>query len=502
MRKQSILVIEDESLVAEELSMRLEQLGYEVGGVVDNAADALSYVSIVRPDLALVDINIKGPQNGIEVARRFRAQFDVPVVFLTAHADAATLKEATATEPFGYIVKPFDKRSLAATLETALRRRRAEQKLASMERWLATTMNSIGDAVIAIDRELRVSFINGVAERLSGWSREEAVGRPVVEVFRIRTPAGETLATFIEQATREGVVVNLDEAELMTRDGRIVPIDDSIAPIRDESGRMSGLVIVFRDATARKQHEQQLLQLHAELEDKVRLRTAQLQAANQDLSAFAHSIAHDLRAPLRAINAFATRVVTEHGTTLPGEGRRLLNVVTERANQMATMIDDYLRLSGLSRVGLAHERVDMTPLVRDCWSATISGLPRAPALFLTELPAAIGDEGLLRQLWMNLLSNAVKFTRTVERAEVHIDGVLSGTTARYRVQDNGVGFDPAYSGKLFHVFERLHAQSEYEGNGIGLCIVQRIVHRHEGDVEISATPGKGATVQFHLPAAV
>src|SRR5690606_20412913 len=116
-----------------------------------------------------------------------------------------------------------------------------------------------------------------------------------------------------------------------------------IAPIRDESGRMSGLVIVFRDATARKQHEQQLLQLHAELEDKVRLRTAQLQAANQDLSAFAHSIAHDLRAPLRAINAFATRVVTEHGTTLPGEGRRLLNVVTERANQMATMIDDYLR---------------------------------------------------------------------------------------------------------------------------------------------------------------
>src|SRR5690606_6647188 len=161
---------EDESLVAEELSMRLEQLGYQVGGVVDNAADAFAYVSVVKPDLALVDIQIKGSLTGIDVARRFRQEFDVPVVFLTAHADAATLKEATAVEPFGYIVKPFDKRSLAATLETALRRRRTEQKLAKMERWLAATMSSIGDAVITIDGELRISFINPIAERLCGWT--------------------------------------------------------------------------------------------------------------------------------------------------------------------------------------------------------------------------------------------------------------------------------------------------------------------------------------------
>jgi len=495
----SILVIEDESLVAEELSMRLEQLGYEVGGVVDNAADAFAYVSVVRPDFALVDINIKGTRTGIDVARRFREEFDIPVVFLTAHADATTLKAATATEPFGYIVKPFDKRSLAATLETAMRRRRAEQKLAKMERWLATTMNSIGDAVIAIDGELCVNYINPVAERLSGWTQEQAIGRPVIEVFRIRTPSGDTFENVIEQAMREGVVVNLDEAELTTRDGGALPIDDSVAPIRDDVGRMTGLVVVFRDASARKGQEQQLHQLHSELEDKVRRRTAELEAANQDLSSFAHSVAHDLRAPLRAINELTTRLVEEHGASLPSEGQRLLSVVRGRANQMATMIDDYLRLSGLSRVGLARRRVNMTQLAKAAWSTAIAGVARPPALFLTELPEVCADEALLRQVWINVLSNAVKFTRNSDSPEVHISGSEDASTVSYRIQDNGAGFDPAYANKLFRVFERLHPQSEYEGNGIGLCIVQRIVNRHDGDVAIAAQPGQGASVEFWLP---
>ena len=501
MRPLSILVIEDESLVAEDLSMRLEQLGYEVGGVVDNAADAFSYVSVVRPDFALVDINIKGTLTGIDVARRFREEFDVPVVFLTAHADATTLKEATTTEPFGYIVKPFDKRSLAATLETAMRRRRAEQKLAKMERWLATTMNSIGDAVITIDGELCVSYVNPVAEQLSGWTQEQAIGRPVVDVFRIRTPSGETFANVIEQAMREGVVVNLDEADLTRRDGSVLPIDDSVAPIRDDGGRMTGLVIVFRDASMRKRQEQQLRELHGELEDKVQRRIAQLEAANQDLSSFAHSVAHDLRAPLRAINEFTTRLVEEHGASLPSEGQRLLSVVTGRASQMATMIDDYLRLSGLSHVGLARRHVDMTQLVKTAWSAVTAGLAQPPALFLAELPGGYADEALLRQVWINVLSNAVKFSRHSASPEVRISGSEDANVVSYRIQDNGAGFDPAYAGKLFKAFERLHPQSEYEGNGIGLCIVQRIVNRHEGDVAITAEKGLGASVEFWLPKA-
>ncbi|HLS80660.1 MAG TPA: ATP-binding protein [Steroidobacter sp.] len=497
----SILVIEDESLVAEELSMRLEQLGYQVGGVVDNAADAFAYVSVVKPDLALVDIQIKGSLTGIDVARRFRQEFDVPVVFLTAHADAATLKEATAVEPFGYIVKPFDKRSLAATLETALRRRRTEQKLAKMERWLAATMSSIGDAVITIDGELRISFINPVAERLCGWTSEEAIGQAATDVFRIRTPAGETLSDVIEQAIREGAVLNIDEATLTTRDGDVVPIDDSVAPIRDDAGRMTGFVIVFRDASARKQQEQHIRRLNSELEEKVRLRTAQLEAANEELTVFAQGIAHDLRAPLRTINAYATRVIEEHGDTLPSEGQRLLRVVTRRAEQTCAMISDYLRLSALKRLEMRRERVDMTALAKEAWAEAVAGAPRPPALFLGSLPPACGDPGLLRQVWANALSNAVKFTRAAPSPEVRISGEEEGEFVRYRIADNGIGFDPNDAGKLFHVFERLHLQSEYEGNGVGLCIMQRIVHRHGGDISIDARPGEGAVLEFRTPRA-
>ncbi|HEY0939821.1 MAG TPA: ATP-binding protein [Steroidobacter sp.] len=499
MTAPSILVVEDESLVAEELSMRLRQLGYDVGGVVDNAADAFSYVSVVRPDLAVVDIHIKGNLTGIDVARRFRTDFDVPVVFLTAHADSATLKDATSTEPFGYIVKPFDKRSLAATLETAVRRRRAEQKLAKMERWLAATMNSIGDAVITIDSELRVSFFNPVAERLSGWTQADAIGKPATEVFNIRLTSGATFASIIEQAMREGIVLNIDEATLTRRDGSTTSIDDSVAPIRDESGRMTGLVIVFRDASVRKMHEQQIRQLNGQLEEKVRLRTAQLEALNDDMSSFAHSIAHDLRAPLRAINAFASRIVSEHSSGLSGEGQRLLQVVTTQAMHMSTMVDDYLRLSGLTRVGLAHEQIDMTELAKEAWAVAITGVPESPALHLQSLPPTYGDRGLLRQVWANALSNAVKFTRDAVSPEVRITGREDDKVVRYCIEDNGIGFDPAHGGKLFRVFERLHGQDGYEGNGVGLCIMQRIVHRHEGEITIDGQPGKGARLEFWLP---
>ena len=195
------------------------------------------------------------------------------------------------------------------------------------------------------------------------------------------------------------------------------------------------------------------------------------------------------------------RLVEEHGASLPSEGRRLLNVVTGRASQMATMIDDYLRLSGLSHVGLARRRVDMTQLVKSAWSAVTAGVAQPPALFLAELPDVYAAEGLLRQVWINVLSNAVKFSRHSASPEVRISGSEDANVVSYRIQDNGAGFDPAYAGKLFRAFERLHPQSEYEGNGIGLCIVQRIVNRHEGDVTITGEVGRGASVEFWMPKA-
>jgi PAS domain S-box-containing protein len=499
MSAASILIVEDESLVAEEIGLRVRQLGHDVCGIVDNAEDAFAHVKLVQPDLALMDIQIKGSLSGIDLARRFRDDFDIPVVYLTAHADAATLQEATDTEPFGYLVKPFDKRAFAATLETALRRRNAEARLAKTERFLATTLNSIGDAVIATDARYRITFINPVGEKLCGWSHIEALGRPVADVFRGATARGANIVESLEAAGSEAVHT-LDECALTTRSGARLPIDGSIAPIRDVTDRVSGAVIVFRDASERKRLERQLRELNVELEDKVKRRTAQLEATNQDLQAFSYSIAHDLRAPLRAIIGFAMRLTETQARVLDAEGNRLLNVVTSRARQMNSMIDDYLHLSKLSGCELTIARLDMTSLALHAWEAVTEGMTAPPKLELEALPEAAGDESLLRQVWVNVLSNAVKFTRDTSAPLVRITGGERGGRAHFQVKDNGIGFDPAYAGKLFRVFERLHHQREYEGNGIGLCIVQRILHRHEGDIRVEGGIGAGATVTFSLPA--
>lgn len=499
MRPAHVLIVEDEGLIAEEIALHVRRMGHVVSGIVDNASDALQFVRTVRPDLALVDVNIKGGLSGIGVAHRFRVEFGIPVIFLTAYADPATLQQATEAEPFGYIVKPFDQRTLAATLETALRRHEAETKLAKMEHWLAATMSSIGDAVIATDREFHINFINPVAEQLCGWPNGSALGQPIASVFRLHAADGRSIAEVIAEATSESLVIGLDECEIETADGTMLPIDDTVAPIRGSAGETGGVVIVFRDARERKRYEEELVRLNSELEDQVRRRTAQLEAANRELASFSYSIAHDLRAPLRAINGFANRVMDQHGSALDDEGRRLLEVVVSRAGQMARMIDDYLKLSGLSHAALTPVRLDMTRLAREAWESATDGLERVPQLELGELPVAEGDESLIRQVWVNLLSNAVKFTRSTAEPRVRVSGSIEARAACYFIEDNGIGFDPAHAPKLFHVFERLHTQQEFEGNGVGLCIVQRIVHRHEGDVSISGRPGQGASVKFWLP---
>lgn len=166
---------------------------------------------------------------------------------------------------------------------------------------------------------------------------------------------------------------------------------------------------------------------------------------------------------------------------------------------MSSMIDDYLRLSKLSGCDLGVERLDMTELARQAWSIVTDGMQGVPALSLETLPPAAGDASLIRQVWVNLLSNAVKFTRDAPTPLVRVLGCEQDGTVEFTIQDNGVGFDPEFTGKLFRVFERLHDQREYEGNGIGLCIVQRILHRHEGDIRIEGRVGMGATVTFTLP---
>jgi PAS domain S-box-containing protein len=438
--------------------------------------------------------------NGIQLARQFRDDFRIPVVFLTAHADAETLREAGEAEPFGFVVKPFDAQSLAATVEMALYRDRAEARVATMERWLSTTLTSIGDGVIATDAQYRVTFMNPRAAAMIGWQPNDAVGKPLREVMRLRGENGsDVLLGRIDQAVNRGIVRIEQQSFVVTHRGERLPIDESISAIREQDGSVTGIVIVFRDRTERLQMENRVLELNASLENRVRQRTAELGAANRELEMFAHSVSHDLRAPLRAINGYAQLLTQKYGESADEETRHFLGRLIDNSARMASMIDDYLRLARASQSELRCEQLDMRALVAAAWEEVTYGVPRVPRLIVGKLSPVDGDASLIRILIANLLSNAVKFSRRVADPEVRVTSQDAPERVSFSIADNGTGFDPRYTPKLFRVFERLHESADYEGNGIGLSIVQRIAQRHGGDVSIDAAPNQGATVTFWLP---
>lgn len=263
-----ILVVEDEHIVAMDLMTRLRNLGYEVPDSASSGEEAIEKAGRWRPDLVLMDIFLNGEMDGVQAAGRIRSQYNIPIIYLTAYADSSTLQRAKVTEPFGYVLKPFEERELLTTIEMALYKYRIEQRLMDSERWLATTLKSIGDGVVATDQDGRIKFMNPVAEALTGWKQEEALGKSLVEVFRlVSASTRQPLDNPVNRVLMQGAVVGLSTgAILLSRDGRETPVYDSTAPIKDDDGSITGVVLVFNDITERKRAEEALHRKNRELE--------------------------------------------------------------------------------------------------------------------------------------------------------------------------------------------------------------------------------------------
>ncbi|WP_374087019.1 putative bifunctional diguanylate cyclase/phosphodiesterase [Methylomicrobium lacus] len=265
MSNARIMVVEDEVIIAQDIQRTLIKLGYDVPLFVTSAEVALEQVSVLRPDLVLMDIHLNGDMDGIAAAEEIRRRDRLPVVFLTAHSDEATLSRAKITEPYGYVLKPFEERELQIAIDIALYRHRSEFQLKQMERWLSTTLMSIGDGVIATDMDGTITFMNRVAEVLTGWPQAEALGRPFTEVLRlVDMKTRERVDSLVERVLDDHLIIELEpDTVLITREGRDIPVDDSAAPIRDEDDNVTGVVIIFRDITARKCVEDKLRHLAA-----------------------------------------------------------------------------------------------------------------------------------------------------------------------------------------------------------------------------------------------
>jgi PAS domain S-box-containing protein len=488
--------------------------------------------------------------------------------------------------------------------------------------WQRVALMAVGDAVLAADPDGRVTFLNPAATALTGWAEDEAVGRPLTEVFRLfdeqagrpasleasgepangragglllrgrdggdrpiegralplagggtvlvlrdlgelrraeeagresearlrlalqagrlgtwewdlRTGAvalspalegihgrapGSFPGTFeafhddVHPDDRDSVLAALRataerggtyqlEYRLLPADGRLRWVEARGRLMRDPAGRPAGLAGVCLDVTRRKEDEEEIHRLNEGLEHKVEERTARLREANRELESFSYSVSHDLRAPIRHISGFAEMLQKNAAGKLDPAGERYLRIITEAARQAGMLVDELLAFSRMGRAELRQTRVDMRQMVEGvCRELEPETEGRLVRWNVAPLPEVRGDPSMLRLVWRNLLTNAVKYTRPRPKAIIDVDAAERDGEVVFRVRDNGVGFDMRYADKLFGVFQRLHAVEEFEGTGIGLANVRRLVSRHGGRTWAEGAVGQGATFYFSLPA--
>jgi len=371
-------------------------------------------------------------------------------------------------------------------MQDVTRRKQTEQAL----RRQADLLDQSQDAIFTWDADGAIGSWNRGAQALYGYGPQEARGRAVAELLpAARTPSEEAWELALERAGRWS-----GELTRKTRDGREIVVEALLTLVQDRTGRMTVLE-TDRDITERKRAEREIRWLNRELEARVK----ELTCVNQELESFNYSISHDLRAPLRHIDAYTKILIEQPGMVAPGEARQYLERVRHGATRMGRMVDELLELSRTSRKEPARQLTGLNSLLKDVLldlKPEVEG--REIDWRIGELPFADCDPVLTRQVFVNLLSNAIKFSRPRKPALIEVGQVLSGGQPALFVRDNGVGFSMKYADKLFGVFQRLHRREDFEGTGVGLATVQRIIHKHGGRVWAEAELDKGATFYFTL----
>lgn len=477
-----ILVVEDEAIVAMDISAMLRGLGYEIEGPASTGEEAVRLAESERPDLVLMDIMLRGGMDGVEAARRIREATGAPVVYLTAYADESTLLRAKVAEPLGYLLKPFEERELRTTIETALHKHRTEARLHESERWLATTLRCIGEAVIAADEHGRVKLINPAAERLTGWPQGEALGRDLSEVFQL---ADEATGLCVEVGVCAGETRQADVA-LLSRDGRSTPVETSASVITDEKGDFRGSVLIFKDISERRRLATQLL------------RSEKLAAVGQ----LAAGMAHELNNPLTPALLYTRRLLRQGG--LDAEARGHLMVVVREVERARSVIKDLLAFARHYQGGRGE--TDVNELLRRALSQAEGEAP-SPNVSTRFEPGegvrVLADEYRLTQVFLNIIRNARQAIEEGGRAglvTISSERVTEGGAERVRVTiaDDGPGIAREHLPKIFDPF--FTTRQVGAGAGLGLSLSNGIVEEHGGLITVESKPGAGATFAVELPA--
>jgi PAS domain S-box-containing protein len=366
------------------------------------------------------------------------------------------------------------------------------RQVEKIRNYLATVVKQSNDAIYIHDNEGKIISWNEGAEKIYGYSESEALKMKIWNIIP------EYMQMEIEGMVNKilkGKKVELLETKRITKHGILVDVLFSAAVITDYGNDNESIAITERDITEQKIADEQIKQLNKDLQSNV----TELIATNKELESFSYSVSHDLRAPLRALDGYSKILEEDHIELLNDDAKRLLGKIKYNAKKMGVLIDDLLAFSRLGRKEVKKQRISTHEIIEHILRETNHSTPHKAMIKINNLPMSYADQSLIYQVWMNLISNAIKYSEKKELPEIEIGATDTENETTYYVKDNGAGFDMQYADKLFGVFERLHGTDEFEGTGIGLAIVQRIITKHGGNIRAEGKVNEGATFYFTLP---
>ncbi len=502
MSASQILVVEDESIVATAIKNELENFGYDISGVVSSAMEAVEKAVRDKPDLVLMDIHLKGEIDGIDAGREIHTRCGIPVVYLSAFADPETVARARETGAFGYLLKPYDERELQTTIEMALAKHCAEQRLEETERWLAAVLEGIDDAVIATDPDSQIHYMNLAAEALTGWRKQNAVKAPFAAACNLIEERGRiVLEDLAERAVCESRLVELPAmSRLVARNGQEIPVEGHLAPIYDSRGEFLGMVLTLRNISARMELER----VRRQSEEQTR-QSQNIEAVRRLAGGIAHHLNNLLTVILGNTSLALLRPFYEDAIS------EALDRVETAGHRAADLTQRLLIFSGCSRGQL--QQIDLNSLIPECLNE-IKPLLNARINVAyrpgSELWPVTADAMQLGQVLLNLCLNAQDAmadggqltleTKNVAIVEADLSqhpGGRAGDFVRVTVSDTGRGMTPAVRAQLFEPF--FTTKEPDEGIGLGLAFVFAVVEQHHGWIECSSQVSRGTRFDLYLP---